>query len=43
MTQKLQEVDLKFSIFFVADEIAFKITYLVSRSTLKAEIKTILI
>ena len=30
ITQKLQEGDLKFSILFEADEIAFKITYLVS-------------
>ena len=30
MTQKLQEEDLKFYIFFEADEIAFKIIYLAS-------------
>ena len=33
ITQKLQEGDLKFSILFEADEIAFKITYLVSSVT----------
>ena len=35
ITQKLQEGDLKFSFFFEDDEIAFKITYLVSSVNLK--------